>query len=182
MNKLRNNLEGLRRLRKETQEKNTSLLIAIIQRLEIEKPDSKWSYKYVCALANLKSQNALKAPWNLHVKKTVDAHNDEVKNLAALSSKKNSSSYKQNFNSAENINSNLKIELEQALQQVSIWEAESAWFAQENNDLKIIIARLEKKLNLVSEELATARKTNKLPTKENSPYTNIHITEVKDKL
>jgi superoxide dismutase len=157
MNDPRGSLVGLRRLRKETQESNTTALGVEIQRLRLEKPGAKWTYREVCAGALLKSQNALKAPWNAHIRLAIDEHNVDIKGRNNLLEKGRLTAKDDPCAELNDQNFELRSQLENALRQISIWEAEASCFGNENQNLKKINARLEAALNQVSAQLDQAR-------------------------
>ncbi len=169
MNTNDNRLAGLRRLRKDTKEKNSAALKAIIDRLKVEKPNEKWSYKDICAAANLKSQNSLKAPWNGDTKREIDTHNEFVRSqrikIGREVGQKNSAQLEKSHSM------DLRLKLDAALHQIGIWEAEAAWLASEYENLKKINNRLESRLHQVTAELHDLRRGD--GKRENDQFSKI---------
>ena len=78
---IRGSVAGLVRHHQEQKEKNTSEMLKVIARLQVEKALLSWTYKEVWCGAGLKSGVALTSEWNSHVRLAIDAHNAHVKNL-----------------------------------------------------------------------------------------------------
>ncbi|MFV2949001.1 hypothetical protein [Pseudomonas japonica] len=76
--KPRGTTSGLEEYHADTKARNTANMLQVIERLRVDRPNSKWSYKDVWVVAGLKSQIALDSPWNAHIKTEIDHHNKKI--------------------------------------------------------------------------------------------------------
>jgi len=136
--------QGLLENRELTKQQNTEALWSQVQRMRKEKPDVHWRLKEIWSGAGLKSDVALKSPWNAHIREAIDEHNrqiEEERDLGPLG--------RSQRKTVRAVNRELKAQLEQAkadldavLSQIAIWEAEVAFYKKENDRLMRKIERL----------------------------------------
>ena len=72
-------LQGLLENRELIKHQNTEALWSQVQRLRKEKPDDHWPFKEIWSGAGLKSDVALKSPWNAHIRVAIEEHNRHIK-------------------------------------------------------------------------------------------------------
>jgi triphosphoribosyl-dephospho-CoA synthetase len=148
-NKPRGNQDGLKKNREDTKVQNTEAMWKVIIRLRKQKAHAIWTHKEVWSGAGLKSNVALKSPWNRHIKETIEEHNKEIRENAEIGP----AGYSQR-KTLRATNKALRQEIlalkkqrEQALNLIAIWEAEADQYKKECEQLEKVNERLSKKVD-----------------------------------
>lgn len=136
--------QGLLENRELIKQQNTEALWSQVQRMRKEKPDDHWRLKEIWSGAGLKSDVALKSPWNAHIREAIEEHNRQVKeerDLGPLGRSQRKTVRAANRELKAQL-LKAKVDLDIVLSQVAIWEAEIAFYKKENDRLMRKIGRL----------------------------------------
>ena len=137
-------LQGLLENRELIKHQNTEALWSQVQRLRKEKPDDHWPFKEIWSGAGLKSDVALKSPWNAHIRVAIEEHNRHIKeerDLGPIGRSQRKTVRAANRELKAQLDQ-AKVDLDTVLSQVAIWEAEIAFYKKENDRLMRKIERL----------------------------------------
>ena len=146
--------DALRQNRQQVKEDNTSKLWDVVSKYRKKHPKRAWSYSEICLCVGLKSTVALKQIWNASIKEAIDTHNESVKNNIDILELSTSSKTK------DQINKDLRSEVRCLIKQLddlhakqSVWEAEADLYKRMYEDEKIIVARKERRIQELTEQL-----------------------------
>lgn len=142
--KPRGTTSGLEQFHADTKNRNTAKMLQVIERLRLERPSSKWSYKDVWAGAGLKSQIALDSPWNAHVKEKIDCHNELIQfPVFNQCENENASSRRLGVRDLKAEIKELKAQRDQALAKIAQYCADTDYYKNRCRDLERAVARLK---------------------------------------
>lgn len=142
--KPRGSIIGLLRHRDDQRDQNTSAMVEVIQLLQSEKPNIKWTYKDVWSRAGLKSPNSLSSPWNAHIRAEIDSHNQLVS--SSISADPYGGLTKAERDVVGLLRAELKVckaQRDDALARIAQFAADADFFKKQCDDLKKAVARLK---------------------------------------
>lgn len=145
--KPRGSVIGLLKHRDDQREQNTSAMLEVIQLLQSEKPNTKWTYKDIWSRAGLRSPNSLASPWNAHIRAEIDSHNQLV--LSSRSARPYSGLTKAERDVVGLLRAELKLckaQRNDALALIAQFAADADFFKRQCDDLNKKVERLKKPL------------------------------------
>lgn len=143
--KPRGSVIGLLKHRDDQRDQNTSAMLEVIQILQSEKPNTKWTYKDIWSRAGLRSPNSLSSPWNAHIRAEIDSHNQLVS--TSRSERPCAGLSKAERDVAGRLRAELKVckaQRDDALALIAQFASDADFFKKQCDDLKTTVARLKK--------------------------------------
>ncbi|MEE4138731.1 hypothetical protein [Pseudomonas viridiflava] len=146
--KPRGSTSGLEDYHNRLRSDNTASMLKVIDRLKMDKPHSKWTYKEVWIGAGLKSKIALDSIWNSHIRAAIDIHNQRVDSLTTVNGGDILAADKPVIQALRKQVKTLREQRDQALALIAQYSADTDYYKRKSNDLQNSVDRLKSYLDV----------------------------------